>query len=136
MGLGWGILRFHFGGEMRSVLISMVLLAGCKASNSTDVVCTLEARAGINVTVRDAETQAGLAGIARGAAIDGAYVDSLRPGGSTSTLSGAYERVGTYTVEIRATGYEGYTTTNVRVFKDACHVIPQQLTVSLQKAKS
>ncbi len=118
------------------IVVPLVLAASCKASNSTDVVCTLEARAGINVTVLDADTQAGLAGIARGSATDGAYVDSLRPGGSMTTLSGAYERAGTYTVEIRATGYQGYTTTNVRVLKDVCHVIPQALTVSLQKSKS
>lgn len=121
---------------MRALLVSIVLLSGCKASNTTDVVCTLEARAGINVTVRDAETQAGIASIARGSATDGAYVDSLRANGSTTSLSGVYERAGTYTIEIRATGYEGYTTTNVRVLNDVCHVIPQQLTVNLQKSKS
>ncbi len=119
------------------LLLALVLTLGCKASNSTDpIVCTTEARAGINVVVRDADTQAGIAALARGAVTDGAYVDSLRANGSTTTMAAAYERPGTYTVDVRATGYQGFTTTGIIVTKDACHVVPQTVTVNLQKVKS
>ncbi|MBY0492169.1 MAG: hypothetical protein K2R93_20180 [Gemmatimonadaceae bacterium] len=119
------------------LLLLLTLVAGCNASNNTDpIVCTTEARAGINVVVRDADTQAGLAAVARGAVTDGAYVDSLRANGSTTTMAAAYERPGTYVVDVRATGYQGFTTTGVTVTKDQCHVIPQTVTVALQKVKS
>jgi hypothetical protein len=122
---------------VKRTILLLVGLAGCTASNTTDpVVCTTEARAGITVTVRDAETQAGIAALARGAVSDGAYVDSLRANGSATTMSAAYERAGTYTVDVRATGYQGFTTTGIKVTKDQCHVIPQTVTVNLLKVKS
>lgn len=121
----------------RSIVLVATVLMGCKASNNTDpIVCTTEARAGINVVVRDADTQAGIAALARGSVTDGAYVDSLRTYGSTTTLAAAYERPGNYTVDVRATGYQGFTTTGIIVTKDACHVVPQTVTVNLQKVKS
>lgn len=122
----------------RSMLLLFAFsLAGCKASNNTDpIVCTTEARAGITVVVRDADTQAGIAALARGSVTDGAYVDSLRAVGSTTTMSAAYERAGTYVVDVRATGYQGFTATGIVVTKDQCHVIGQTVTVNLQKIKS
>ena len=121
----------------KPLVLALTLAAGCTASNATDpVVCTTEARAGITVVVRDADTQAGIAALARGSVTDGAYVDSLRANDSTTTMSAAYERAGTYSVDVRATGYQGFVTTGVTVTKDQCHVNPQTVTVNLQKVKS
>jgi hypothetical protein len=123
--------------QPRLLLLLLATLAGCNAStNTAPVVCTTQAVAGVNVVVRDADTQAGIASLARGAVTDGAYVDSLRANGSQTTMSAAYERTGTYVVEVRATGYQGFITTGVTVTKDQCHVIPQTVTVNLQKVKS
>lgn len=114
----------------------LLTLAACSTSAPTDVVCTMVALPAVTVVVRDADTQAGLAGVARGAVVEGAYIDSLRAVGSATTMSAAYERPGTYSVDIRATGYQPFTTTGVKVTKDQCHVITQTVTVNLQKVRS
>jgi hypothetical protein len=122
----------------RTPLVPLLLLlsAGCSASDNTGVACTTNIVYGVVVEVRDADTQAGIANIARGSVTDGAYTDSLRANGSTLTLSGAAERTGTYVVDIRATGYQGFNTTGVKVTGGTCHVTPQTVKVSLQKTKS
>lgn len=114
----------------------LLCLAGCSASAPTDVVCTAVALPGVSVEVRDADTQAGLAAIARGAVTEGLFVDSLRAIGSSTTMQAAYERPGTYTVDVRATGYQPFTTVGVKVTKGECHVNTQTITVNLQKVRS
>lgn len=123
--------------RLATAALGVTMTAACRdAAAPDDILCTMEARAGIVVVVRDADTQAGLAAIARGSATDGAYVDSLRSNGSATTMSGAYERPGTYVVDVRASGYQPFTTTGIRVTKDQCHVITQTVTVALQRARS
>jgi len=102
-------------------------------------VCTLEARAGIVITLEDSVSGsrgpfAGVSYVAR----DGAYRDTLflnsvaPPAGQPTFQVGlAYERAGTYQVTVTASGYKPWTKSAVAVAKDACHVIPVSLTARL-----
>lgn len=52
-----------------------------------------------------------------------------------TTMAFAYERVGTYDIEVTARGYERWTRSNVRIVKDQydCHVVQQAFRVRLTK---
>ena len=54
-----------------------------------------------------------------------------------TTMAFAYERVGTYDIEVTARGYGRWTRSNVRIVKDRyeCHVVPQAFRVRLAPAK-
>ncbi len=52
---------------------------------------------------------------------DGAYVDSLMLV-ALDTRVAAFERAGTYRVEVRLTGYQNFTASGVRVTAGTCHV--------------
>lgn len=102
-----------------------------------DLVCTTEARAAINLTVVDSLTgqPAAFTGLfAR--AVDGTYADSTtnfftNPGNGTVAAGLAYERKGTYTVTVRAAGYQDWTKTGVNVTAGECHVNGAVLTARL-----
>ena len=93
--------------------------------------CTLEARAGINVEVRDSVTGAPAAVGAIAIARDGGFADTLRTLDGV-TVSGAWERPGTYAVGIAKAGYQGWNATGVRVIDAGCHVQAVSLQARLQ----
>jgi hypothetical protein len=103
--------------------------------------CSLEARAGIEVEIRDARTGAPIAADARGAVRDGAYLDSLGPGrlaqppatGMISRMA-AHERAGTYAVEVLHDGYQPWTADGIRVRRGRCHVATVLLRADLSAA--
>ena len=104
------------------------------------VVCTLEARPGIVVSILDSLSGStgpftSVAYVAREGA---AYRDSTFIGnvpaasGAISFSAGlAYERTGTYDVSVKANGYKLWTKTGVVVTKDMCHVIAVPVTARL-----
>lgn len=65
---------------------------------------------------------------------DGSFleVDSLDLPSERTSLQFAWERVGTYDIEITARGYERWSRSDVRVTKDRCHVVPQVIRVRLR----
>jgi hypothetical protein len=110
-------------------VVLAVVIAACNGTR-TDVACTLEARAGINVTVVDSlsgREVAGSSGIAREEAFADT-LESIEPG----QLFGVFERPGTYDVTVTAPGYRPWRVTGVTVGADECHVIPERLTARLQ----
>lgn len=123
-----------------AIAIAAVAPAGCNQTQpQIDRVCTLEARAGITVTLTD-ESGAALpsSANARVVATDGAYADTARavPGTPTpSSFSLAYERAGTYRVEASAAGHLSTTVNDVRVVKtsDDCHVVTQSVAIRLRR---
>lgn len=110
-------------------LLLMPALATCEAVPPG--ACTLEARAGINVEVRDSVTGAAAATGAIAVARDGGFADTLRSLDGV-TVSGAWERPGTYTVGISKTGYQAWSATGVRVIDAGCHVQSVSLRARLQ----
>lgn len=104
--------------------VSLLLMAGC--TGDSPIICTTEARFGVNVMVRDAVTQQPLLGGVRGALHEGTYLDSLHVftdiEGHLHSLAGAVERPGNYRIELVATGYLPWSRDNVVVTADRCHV--------------
>jgi hypothetical protein len=122
-----------------AILLAALLgpLAAC--SPATDTACTTDVRQGIEVEIRDSVSDAPIASLARGAAIAGAYVDSLRPArgegtGALLSLAGAPERPGTYAVTVEVPGYHTWTQSNVLVQAGVCHVKAVSLLARLQSA--
>ncbi len=109
-----------------SPLLLLLLLVAC--SDDTPLVCTAEARFGVNVMVRDAVTRQPVPDGVRGTLHDGSYSESLQVmhdiEGRIYSLAGAVERPGSYRIELLADGYRPWTRENVRVSADRCHVIP------------
>jgi hypothetical protein len=97
------------------------------------VICTMEARAGLNVEIFDSVSGAPAADGARVLAVAPAIRDSATGSGNSSTVSLAYERAGTYTVTVSRSGYRTWSRLNVEVTRDQCHVIPVRLTARLQR---
>lgn len=102
------------------------------------VMCTMEARAGLQVAVRDANGQELPANTHVWVSIsDGAYRDSsmVMPGAATSTASMAYERAGSYRVRVSAPGYTPVVFDNVVVGRtpDGCHVQTRKMTATLKR---
>jgi hypothetical protein len=113
---------------MRYVALSasvMAALAACSKKQPEPVMCTMEARAALAVVVVDSVTGAGLAGTTLALAIQGTTTDTLA--GRDSVVSGAFERPGTYRIELTAPGYRPWTREGVVVKKDECHVLTERL---------
>ncbi|WP_297333321.1 carboxypeptidase-like regulatory domain-containing protein [Flavobacterium sp.] len=119
------------------VLFAMMfsLVVSCSGDDdNNDVVCTEEARAGLNVTVKDAETSALLGEGITVVAKDGLYTETLQFLDAPAQFVGAWERAGTYTLTVTAEGYETFTSQPIAVGEDECHVISEIITVQLQPA--
>jgi hypothetical protein len=109
-----------------------LLLSSTCENNDDDIFCTTEAKAGLNVTVINSQTNVPIVEDVVIIAQDGSYQETLEyfPGGEF-VFSGAYERMGTYTITVTKTGFQTFTSQAITVTRDECHVIPQQITVNL-----
>lgn len=92
----------------------------------------MEARSSISVSVLDAATGDSAGVTPAGTVRDGEFEEALQAFGNS--LSGPFEREGTYDVSITAPGYAGWDTTGVVVTADECHVKTVVLTVRLAPA--
>lgn len=99
-------------------MVAMVVLLG-SCTDPTGVDCTDEARPGVIVHVLDATSGVELTG-ASGTLRDGEYVETLEA--VQTVLLGAFERAGTYRVEVARADYQPWFKEGVRVTRDRCHV--------------
>ena len=104
------------------------------------VYCTTEALAGIAIEIRDDITDEPLAENAIVVVTDGAYSETLmvtayEGSGSSSAylVAGAYERAGTYDVNVTLEGYTDWSRSDVEVMSGLCHVETVRLTARLVK---
>ncbi len=116
----------------------------CALQPYRQIVCTREAYAGINVEVVNNRTGEPPG---RGATLvvrDGEYTDtatlteplSVRAGGPGHVhLSAAFERPGTYELDVRSPGYRPWRVGGVVVPPGRCHVQPVNLRVYLEPAR-
>ena len=121
-----------------TILLMASLVVGCKEGVTPARICTTEARAGIQVEVRDAASGMPAADSVTAYAQDGLFVDTLRtfpvvPPQGALTLTGVYERPGVYAVVIMKPGYRDWIHANVVVNKDECHVITVHLDARLER---
>jgi len=113
--------------------LALFLTLAVSACDSTEpIFCTEEYRAGINVEVVDAVSGSGLADGATLTIREGDYVESWTDAFGGTTLSGAWERAGTYDVTVARDGYHTWIRTGVVVTEDECHVQAVALRAELQ----
>ncbi|NCT17710.1 MAG: hypothetical protein COZ75_02515 [Flavobacteriaceae bacterium CG_4_8_14_3_um_filter_34_10] len=119
---------------MKNLLLFCVLLLFVSCNSDTNgIPCTEEARAGLNVTVRDAQTTNYLGIGTTIVATDGTYSETLQfIEGIIPSFAGAWEREGNYTLTVSAQGFTTFVSETITVASDECHVIPQQVEISLQ----
>jgi hypothetical protein len=102
------------------------------------VICTLEARPAMQVTVQDENGMplSSLDGV-RVIARKGMYADTatVAPASQLASVPLAYERDGYFSVEVSAPGYTTATLPDVLVTRtyNGCHVVTRELTVRLRR---
>ena len=121
---------------MKKIMLFMSILAiSCNSNDDSngEVHCTDVFVYGLNVSVKDAATNATLQEGVLVKAVDGSYVETLQNEESTSTVFvGAGERAGNYVLTVSKPGYETYTSGVITLTADDCHVIPKEIAVVLQ----
>jgi hypothetical protein len=130
-----------YQGSRGLMAISLLPLLGCSLPLPLDgIACTASVEPAIVVEIRDALTNAPLAADARGVVRDGAFVDSLTPYAYESadpkslvSRRAADEREGVYAVEIQRTGYATWSSGNLAVGRDECHVETKRVVAFLQR---
>ena len=99
------------------------------------ILCTMAPQPGIVVTVTDARDESAAGAWVTGVVRDGTYADSLRAfendPAQQRTLTAAYDRPGTYTIELRRPGYYPWVRSGVRVVRGVCHVEKTQIMAAL-----
>ncbi|WP_333693408.1 hypothetical protein [Flavobacterium sp.] len=122
---------------MKKIILLLAIAPFLLATSCDDddqIYCTQEAKAGLNITVKDAVTNEYLSTGITVIAQDGSYTETLEafPQSDIPVFMGAYERVGTYIFTVSKEGYQTYTSELVTLTADVCHVIPQNFLVELQ----
>jgi hypothetical protein len=126
--------------SLRPLAVIGLALAPAGCDLFAPEACTMDARLGIVVEIRDATTDAYIADQATAMVVEGSFRDSLRLVGRVrvgedfvgTTKGGIHERAGTYAVEVTAPGYSPWERTGVRVRRDECHVRTASLVARLQ----
>jgi hypothetical protein len=121
-----------------ALLALAALGAECPTSNA-GVVCTADFRYGLNVTVVDSLTGAPVPRPILIVALNGAFSDTSKFALQTGDIQFASwpllgERSGTFTVLVRAAGYQDWRKSDVRIDRDVCHVKPVALMARLKRS--
>lgn len=116
----------------RAIPLLLLVLSGCDLGGT---ICDQSVTPGLVVVVLDAATGEPAADGAVGIARDGAYVDTLRVfesrDGRATSLAGADERAGRYTVVVQKTGYAPWQQDGLTVREGECHVRQIRVTARL-----
>ncbi|WP_103864939.1 hypothetical protein [Aquimarina sp. I32.4] len=121
---------------MRKIFFILLIIgASCGNDDDTEnpVLCTEEARLGLEIVIKDVESGAVLTEGITVMASDGQYSETLENVKGTNLFIGAYERKGTYVISISKTGYISIVSDPVIVTEDICHVITKNLEFVLSK---
>ncbi|MDU8884780.1 hypothetical protein RXV94_01325 [Yeosuana sp. MJ-SS3] len=119
---------------MKYVLFSLVLfLAMCNTNDDNDqVFCTEQFVYGLNVIVKDANTNNVITENIIVTIRDGDYEESLMNIEGNDSFFGAGERPGSYIIIVTSDNYQTYISETILVGSDECHVIPKSLEFFLQ----
>ncbi|MCW9037300.1 hypothetical protein [Altibacter sp.] len=121
---------------MKPVYLILLLgsLMACSKSNTDDAItCTEEFVYGLNVTVRDANTDVLLTDAeVTVQAQDNDYNEMLEF--NAVVFLGAGERPGTYTLTVTGVNYETFISDPIAIAltEDVCHVVPQAIELRIQ----
>lgn len=119
----------------KAFILFLLFFWACNDDDKTQdpVLCTEEARPGIEVTVKDTKDNMFLVQDVTVMVVDNQYKETLENILGTNIFIGAYERTGTYTVVVNKDNYIQTTSDPVIVTKDACHVITKSIEILLIK---
>jgi hypothetical protein len=121
---------------MKKIILFLVLspiLWAFQCDDNDDVICTTEAKAGLNIIVKDALSGEILSEGVTVIAQEGDYSETLQllTWDNSAVFLGAWERKGTYDVIVTKDGYQTFTSAPITVTADICHVIPVEFTVEM-----
>jgi len=113
-------------------MLPLLIISTCDDDGDKQIMCTEEARAGLNVTVSlgamNSLAGTGVSVVAK----DDNYSETLSYFNELDPIfSGAFERPGNYILTVSKKGYQTYTSGVITVTRDECHVIPQKIHVTL-----
>lgn len=114
-----------------SVIVSCAVAFCSDHCDDDGIACTEEFVYGLNVYVEDAQTNQALTQGVTIIAIDNGYEETLTLMEGSNSFVGAGEREGVYTLEVSAIGYQTYSSDEIILEHDGCHVIPQIIDVDL-----
>lgn len=120
--------------NLLALLILSQLLMAQTCTKDDEVICTMEARAGLNVTVNfknsDITPPVGITVTA----VDGDFSEVLMNiDASKAEFFGVFERPGTYIISVSKAGYSTFTSEPITVTADECHVIGEKVNVVLEE---
>lgn len=118
--------------HLLGVLALLVALGGC-SETLEPTFCTGEAVPGLRVIVADAAAGSAVPG-ALVVAREGTFEDSAVTPASGQPVFLAYERAGSYQVEVTAEGYQDFGPVPVTVAADECHVRTEEVLATLEAA--
>ncbi len=114
--------------------LSLLMITSCENDKSDDhIACTLEARAGLNISV-----SLGTMGSITGegvtvVATDGDYSETLTfYDAADPVFTGAFERTGNYIITVSKEGFQTFTSEPIKVMADRCHVVSRIVHVVLE----
>ncbi len=116
------------------MLVLFFSCAACFCSDNPDdgIACTQQFVYGLNITCKDASTNAVITEGLTVVAVDGSYEETLINDPGSSVFIGAGERAGNYIITVTSNAYETYTSQEIILEADECHVIPQSIEIVLQ----
>lgn len=112
------------------LLFALVLVTQCENDNA-QVICTEQFVYGLNVTVRNSETNEIITENITVVAIEGDYEEELMNIEGFDAFIGAGERPGNYILEVNAIDFQPFTSGIIEVNADECHVIPELVEIEL-----
>lgn len=116
------------------LLFVLMIIIACTRNPKKHIICTEEARAGLNVLVLESGTNNYLSDSVTVIVASGSGTFGLEYySGNPPIFAGAYEQPGTYTITASKPGYKPTAHGPIHVTKDDCHVIPQTVSVTLWK---
>lgn len=113
------------GRRMRRLAAGLAVTGMCACSEPVVPICDYTLYPAVSVEITDARSGTTLIDHAVGVVRDGAFSDSLRlcsVFGASTARCGAYERIGTYDVEVQHAGHQPWSAHGVQVSKGTCHV--------------
>lgn len=114
-----------------ALFLSSMFLILCDDAKD-DIICTEHFVYGLNVTVKDANTNEILVEDITVIAQEGEYEETLMNLQGTNNFIGAGERSGSYIIKVMAINYQDFISEMIVIYADECHVIPENLEILVE----
>ncbi len=111
------------------IVIALLLLTQCNDDNQ--FACTEQFVYGLNITIKDSNTNTVITENITVIALDGDYEEQLMIIEGFDTFIGAGERPGNYSIEVTSLSYQTFNSEIIQVDADQCHVIPELVEINL-----